>query len=188
MTPAARGLLVGIGAAVWFLSGVYSLTLISNTSLTELDEHALDLANARLLDPWILGGTLLFSLAAIFLERRLENTPEFPLGFLIGELSVLVTVALNCRVLLDGGETHWPIPPLVLVIAHLPFAVVEGVILGFVVGFLARVKPELLGIARRPTVDDIEMVAARPPARSDAIMVKETGITSRSPSRDEPKT
>jgi hypothetical protein len=28
----------------------------------------------------------------------------------------------------------------------LPFAVIEGVILGFVVGFLARVKPEMLGI------------------------------------------
>ena len=37
---------------------------------------------------------------------------------------------------------------LLLVIAHLPFAVVEGVILGFVVGFLAKVKPEMLGIAR----------------------------------------
>jgi hypothetical protein len=36
---------------------------------------------------------------------------------------------------------------LVLVIAHLPFAVIEGVILGFVVGFLAKVKPEMLGIA-----------------------------------------
>jgi hypothetical protein len=48
--------------------------------------------------------------------------------------------------LLLGGETTWPIAPLFLVIAHLPFAVIEGVILGFVVGFLARVKPEMLGI------------------------------------------
>ena len=36
--------------------------------------------------------------------------------------------------------------------AHLPFAVIEGVILGFVVGFLARVKPEMLGIRRSPPI------------------------------------
>jgi hypothetical protein len=30
-------------------------------------------------------------------------------------------------------------------VAHLPIAVIEGIILGFTVGFLARVKPALLG-------------------------------------------
>jgi ABC-type Co2+ transport system permease subunit len=155
-TPSGRGMLVGFGAMVWFMSGVYSLTLISNTSLTQLDDaalalaNALELANSRLLDPWIVGGMLLFAGAAILLERRFETTPEFPLGFLIGELSVLLTVALNCVVLVAGGESHWHIPPLVLVIAHLPFAVVEGVILGLVVGFLAKVKPEMLGIVAPP--------------------------------------
>jgi cobalt/nickel transport system permease protein len=147
-TPAARAILVGLGAVVWFLSAIYSLTLVFNTSLVSLDDSALELANLRLVDPWIIAAALLFAAGAIFLERGLENTPEFPLGFLIGELSVLLTVGLNCVVLLLGGETHWPMPPLVLVIAHLPFAVVEGVILGFVVGFLARVKPEMLGIVR----------------------------------------
>jgi ABC-type Co2+ transport system permease subunit len=162
-TPSARGMLVGFGAALWFMSGVYSLTLISNTSLTQLDNAALDLANARLLAPWIVGGMLLFAGAAILLERQLENTPEFPLGFLIGELSVLLTVALNCVVLLAGGESHWPMPPLVLVLAHLPFAVVEGVILGFVVGFLAKVKPEMLGIAAPP-------LSCSPVASADAAL------------------
>ncbi|MSQ93587.1 MAG: hypothetical protein EXR98_03415 [Gemmataceae bacterium] len=151
-TPIARGLLVGCSGGIWFLSAVYSLTLLCNTSLTQLDEAALTLANARLLNPWIAGGALLFAAIAIVLERRLETTPEFPLGFLIGEMSVLLTVALNCVVLLAGGETHWPIAPLVLVIAHLPFALVEGVVLGFAVGFLAKVKPEMLGIANRACV------------------------------------
>ena len=180
-TPSGRGLLVGIGAALWFMSGVYSLTLISNTSLTQLDDAALNLANARLLDPWIVGGMLLFAGAAILLERRLETTPEFPLGFLIGELSVLLTVALNCVVLLAGGETHWPTPPLVLVIAHLPFAVVEGVILGFVVGFLARVKPEMLGIHVLPKSPAVppEFSPAPLAQASEAIMVKETSIVHR---------
>jgi len=148
-TAVGQSALVGFGAIVWFLSAVYSVTLICNTSLTSFESDAMDLANARLLDPWILGGAMLFAAAAIVLERRLENTPEFPLGFLIGELSVLLTAALTCAVLVAGGETHWPAPPLVLVIAHLPFAVVEGVILGFAVGFLARVKPEMLGLKVR---------------------------------------
>jgi ABC-type Co2+ transport system permease subunit len=145
-TSIGRALLVGVGAAILFMSGVYSLTLVANTSITEFDDSAIAVANARLIDPWALLGALLFTIAAIAIERRLENTPEFPLGFLIGELSVLLTVALNCIVLLAGGEQTWPMPPLLLVIAHLPFAVVEGMILGFVVGFLAKVKPEMLGI------------------------------------------
>jgi len=143
-TPIGRTGLVGVGAMVLFLSGVYCCTLLAMTSLTELDRWALELANQMLFDPWVIGDALLFAVFAVVLERRLENTPEFPLGFLIGELSVLMTAGLNCVVLILGGETNWPILPLVIVIAHLPFAVVEGVILGFVVGFLAQVKPELL--------------------------------------------
>jgi cobalt/nickel transport system permease protein len=146
-TPAGQAALVGFSAMIWFLSGVYSITLICNTTFTSLEEAALELANERMWNPWILGGTFVFAVVAIAVERRLENAPEFPLGFLIGELSVLLTAGLTCVVLLAGGETHWPTPPLVLVIAHLPFAVVEGVILGFAVGFLARVKPEMLGIS-----------------------------------------
>jgi len=145
-TIVGRTILVGIGAIILFLGGVFSWTLVANTSLTELDQTALDLATSRLIDPWLLGAAFLFAAAMIALERRLENTPEFPLGFLIGELSVLVTAGLNCAVLILGGESNWPILPLAIVIAHLPFAVVEGMILGFIVGFLAKVKPEMLGI------------------------------------------
>jgi cobalt/nickel transport system permease protein len=147
-TAIGRGLLVGFGAFVLFMSGVYGLTLVLNTSLSSLDEVAVDLANARMLDPWLLGAALLVAGIAIVIERQLENTPEFPLGFLIGELSVLLTVALNCVVLLLGGEQISPMMVLGLMLAHLPFAVIEGVILGVVVGFLVRVKPEMLGIAK----------------------------------------
>lgn len=152
-TSVGRSLLVGIGAVVWFMSGVYSVTLIANTSITQLDDAALALANARICDFWFVGAAMVFAVAVVFAESYVENTPEFPMGLLIGELSVLATVALNCIVLIAGGETNWPLPPLILVVAHLPFAVVEGVILGFVVGFLARVKPEMLGI-KSPSESD----------------------------------
>lgn len=145
-TPIGRAGLVSVSAVLLVLSGVYSWTLLTNTSLKLLDESAIELANARLLDPFVLAAALICAAAAIVIERRLENTPEFPLGFLIGEVSVLLTAGLNCIVLIAGGVTNWPILPLAIVIAHLPFAVVEGVILGFVVGFLAKVKPEMLGV------------------------------------------
>lgn len=146
--PIARSVLVGLGTLVWIYSAVYSVTLVCNTSLTSLESFAVDLANERMLDLRLLAAALIVAGIVVVIERRLENTPEFPLGFLIGELSVLATAWLNCVVLLAGGETNWPVAPLILVIAHLPFAVVEGVVLGFVVGFLAKVKPEMLGIKR----------------------------------------
>lgn len=144
--PVARALLVGFGAAILFLSGVYSGILIWLTPLTHLDADTFAQANAWMLNPWVLVSAVVFAAIAVIVEIRLENTPEFPLGFLIGAMSVLVTAGLNCVVLILGGETNWPLAPLFLVIAHLPFAVVEGVILGVIVGFLAQVKPELLGI------------------------------------------
>lgn len=142
--PIARGMMVGCGAIALYFSAVYSITLLVHAPLGELDA-AFESANRRLLDPWIIAGAALFVLAALVVERRLENAPEFPLGFLIGALAVLLTVGLNCAALLAGGE-EMPWPLIVgLAAAHVPFAVVEGVILGVVVGFVARVKPEMLG-------------------------------------------
>ena len=86
----------------------------------------------------------------VLVERRLETCPEFTLGLLPGELAVLLSLALNLIALLFGGEVYMPIAAEVLFIAHLPIAVAEGIILGFTVGFLARVKPTLLGIKYCP--------------------------------------
>ncbi len=143
--PAARRMMVACGALALYFSSVYSVALICNTPLTSISRDAFESANEWLLNPWIIGGAVIFVAGAIVLERRLENTPEFPLGFLIGELAVLLTVGLNCVTLIAGGEREWPVVPLLLVIAHLPFAVIEGLILGVIVGFVARVKPEMLG-------------------------------------------
>ncbi len=180
-TPIGRGLLVGLGAFLWFMSTVYSVTLLLNTSLTSLESFALEVANARLADPALLAGAVSFAGITVLLERRLESAPEFPIGFVTGEISVLLTVALNCVVLLIGGEEIPPLLILGLVIAHLPFAVVEGVILGFVVGFLAKVKPEMLGILRLPGAEESVERAKPAAAPSDVIMVKETGFTSNEP-------
>jgi hypothetical protein len=73
------------------------------------------------------------------------NAPEFPLGLLVGVLSVLGTAALAGLVLLAAGADDWHTVVNLVFLAHVPLAALEGLILGCVVGFLARVKPELLG-------------------------------------------
>jgi hypothetical protein len=83
--------------------------------------------------------------------------PEFALGLIVGELSVLATIMLACVVLLAGGETDWSLPVRVLLVLHLPIAALEGVVVGFLVGFLARVKPELLGWP--PLIEDTSRVS-----------------------------
>jgi cobalt/nickel transport system permease protein len=143
--PWFRSGLVGTSVLLWTLSLVYSLALLFGNDGDQL--HALDFegANRLTFHPVALALALFVAWLAAWLERRLDNAPEFPLGLLIGEAAVLATIALNCLVLVEGGIEPWHTLALALVVAHLPIAVVEGVVLGFTVGFLARVKPEMLG-------------------------------------------
>jgi cobalt/nickel transport system permease protein len=67
-------------------------------------------------------------------------------GCLIGMTSVLGTLLLDALVLLWGGAGDWHQIVWLIFYAHLPIVAVEGVVLGFTVSFLARVKPEMLGI------------------------------------------
>lgn len=147
--PDFRALLVMTSAATWLLSVVFSVALIREQGVNlsaALTESSLDAAWTIALHPLTLVVTFALSAVAAWGERRLENAPEFPLGLLLGELAVLATVALNCAVLLAGmAEEMPPLMPLILLVGHLPIAVIEGIVLGFTLGFLAKVKPELLG-------------------------------------------
>jgi cobalt/nickel transport system permease protein len=143
--PWFRSTLVGASALAWTLSLVYSLTLLCSNRLTELDYLDTEWANFVTFHPATLTAALALAALAVAGERRLENAPEFPLGLLVGELAVLATMALNCVALIGGGERDWHALALATFVAHLPIAVIEGTVLGFAVGFLARVKPEMIG-------------------------------------------
>jgi cobalt/nickel transport system permease protein len=93
---------------------------------------------------------VLLAALAVRAERRLEAAPEFSLGLLLGEVAVLLTLVLHSAVLIWGGAERWQAVALLVFAVHLPVAVIEGVVLGFTVGFLARVKPELLGLHAPP--------------------------------------
>ena len=109
--------------------------------MTDLDLTA---ANALTFHPVTLAGALVLTGILTWAERWMENAPEFPLGLLIGEMTVLATVGLNFLVLALGGESDSAAAPLILLVAHLPLALIEGVVLGIALGFLMRVKPDML--------------------------------------------
>ena len=115
----------------------------------------------------LLGFISVSAFLAIWAERKLGNAAEFPLGLLVGEMAVLATVALNGMVLLEGGDIDLRLA-LILVLIHLPIAVIEGVVMGFTVGFLARVRPDILGLPsqRKLTIDNCQLPNANCPEKS----------------------
>jgi ABC-type Co2+ transport system permease subunit len=143
--PWFRTALIGASTLAWTLSGVYSGTLLISNSLRTVRLPDLEPANAVTFHPLTLTAAVLLAGAIGWLAHRRRLGPDFALGLLIGELSVLATIALNCIVLLLGGEANWTLTALVLLVVHLPIAVLEGIIVGFLVSFLARVQPGLLG-------------------------------------------
>jgi cobalt/nickel transport system permease protein len=143
--PSVRTALVFTSCFLWSLSLIYSIALLAynyDRSLSLLDLSAANIVTFR---PLTIAAVSVFAGLVSWAERRMENAPEFPMGLLVGELTVLFTVFLNALVLVWGGREDWPFLVLVTIIPHLTVAVIEGAVLGFAVGFLARVKPELVG-------------------------------------------
>jgi cobalt/nickel transport system permease protein len=133
-------------AMAWLMCLVFSVSLLLTnraTGLTQLDPGP---AVRFTLHAATLAGSAAIALVAVWLERREAAGPEFSVGLALGVFSVLATAALNACALLYGGAEDWHSLVLLVFVAHLPIAALEGIVLGFTVSFLARVKPELLGM------------------------------------------
>jgi cobalt/nickel transport system permease protein len=147
--PLGRGLIVAATAGLWGLS----LLIWAEVTVAERRGEFWSWF-AR---PWMWWSLHPLTLAALAAaaglagawERRLENSPDFPLGLLVGEVSVLATVALNALVLRMALPDETAAVAAVVFVAHLPIAALEGVICGFVVSFLLRVAPDAL-VGSRP--------------------------------------
>jgi cobalt/nickel transport system permease protein len=98
-----------------------------------------------LLHPGTLAGLAVLGLLGVVLERRVTTAPEFSLGVFLGVISVLATTLLIGLVLLADGADQWSTFVSAVLLVHVPIALVEGLILGCTLSFLARVKPEMLG-------------------------------------------
>ena len=73
-------------------------------------------------------------------------------GGFVGGLAVLLASSLNAVALVLGGQEDWRIIAGVELLAHLPLAALEGFIVGITVGYLAKVKPDMLPLAKPDTM------------------------------------
>lgn len=162
-----RSLLVVASALLLGSCFVLAVTLLVTNPLKGLAQWSdraglvitldhLDPARAILLHPGTLAGLAVLAVLAVVVERRWRPEPEFVLGAFLGVVSVMATTLLTSLVLLADGADRWNTIVSALIVLHQPIALVEGVILGCTLSFLARVKPEMLGVqmASRETVEN----------------------------------
>ena len=135
------GVLLGRRAPLAILVGVGLQALFGHGGFTTIGVNAC----VQML-PALLASGLFVVLSRLGPVRQRRHGVLWLLGCLIGMMAVLVALLLEAVVLLWGGaEDFGRIVQLVL-LAHLPVVVIEGVVLGFTLSFLARVKPEMLGL------------------------------------------
>lgn len=146
--------MVAAAVSIWTLCLIYSVTLLWMGRFTRMDDGSWTSAAVAALggpfNSFVLAAVGLLAVGAAMLEGRLGHASEFPAGLLTGMAAVLATLVLAAVVLLWGSTEDWHTTVLIVFVAHMPIAVIEGVILGFVVGFLARVKPEMLAGRSQP--------------------------------------
>jgi cobalt/nickel transport system permease protein len=77
------------------------------------------------------------------LLRRLGMQP-FTRGVILGAAASAGAVLLNFLVLLLGGKEDWSLLAKLVLLAHVPVMLIEGLMLGVIVRYLEKVKPEML--------------------------------------------
>lgn len=74
-----------------------------------------------------------------------NKVPLVILGFVTGFISVALSAVLLSFSLILSGE-HFESSAKVILIAHIPVMIIDGIITGFVLQFIKKVKPEMLCI------------------------------------------
>lgn len=110
--------------------------------------------------PAVLVG-LAFRHAARSADRRIAALA----GFSAGALAILLSALMVASSLWMSGDAFAPAAKLTL-LAHLPVALVEGLVCAAAVGFIGQVKPELFGVFE--AVPEAQRVSARAPAAAAA--------------------
>ena len=65
-------------------------------------------------------------------------------GAIAGGVAVLLVAVFTAGALIASGEQFTGVA-VALVVAHIPVMIIEAIVVGFIVTFLVRVKPELIG-------------------------------------------
>lgn len=133
LIPGLVGVLLGRSAFLAISLGVLLQSLLfSFGGLTVLGANALMMGVPALV-------------CGLLFNRFRGTTPKQNLmvGALAGGGGTLLAATILALLLVSGGEDFFGVMKLAL-LAHLPVFVIEGLISGFTVSFLFRVKPELL--------------------------------------------
>jgi cobalt/nickel transport system permease protein len=130
------GLLLGWAAFPAILVGLaLQAVLFQFGGLTTLGVNTLNMAIPAILCYGLLGRGI----------AQRGTSASMGLAFTCGFLSVLLSSVLVALCLICTGEPFFAAAK-VLVLAHLPVMLMEGVITAFCLAFLKRVRPELLGV------------------------------------------
>ncbi len=65
-------------------------------------------------------------------------------GALAGGLAVVLVAVFTAGALIASGEQFFVVA-VALVVAHIPVMIIEAIVVGFIIAFLVKVKPELIG-------------------------------------------
>jgi cobalt/nickel transport system permease protein len=138
------GVVLGRRAPLAILIGIALQSVFGHGGFTTIGINACVMTFPALLAGWMFAG-----LHYLPWVRQKRSSLLWICGCLIGMTSVLATLILNAVVLLWGGAEDWHQIVWLVFYAHVPLVALEGVVLGFTVSFLARVKPEMLGLPIR---------------------------------------
>lgn len=132
------GILLGILAyPSIFIGLVLQAFLLGHGGITTIGVNAVNMGIPALF------ANVIFKFAnKIFFHRKSKLSGGF-VGGVAGGFAVFLTTILTSLMLITTGKTFMGVVG-ALIIAHIPVIVIEAVVVGSIVTFLIRVKPEML--------------------------------------------
>ncbi|MFO0876915.1 MAG: energy-coupling factor ABC transporter permease [Gemmataceae bacterium] len=122
----------------------------------DLSTSILQSFTAAIWNPVSLATLVILAAVGTWLDIRIGQPAEFTAGAAVGCLSVVATMLLNGMVLIGDGVERWSTFVVVVFLAHMPLALLEGFIVGVVTTYLARVKSDML---RLPSLEGVAPIA-----------------------------
>lgn len=134
LIPGLVGILLGGGAFISIGLGIILQSLLFQFGgITAIGANACMMGIPALISGWLFRATKGRTLSSHVLA-----------GALAGVMGVLLATLLLALLLVSGGEDFLGVAK-IAIYAHLPVFIIEGLVSAFVVSFLYKVKPEMLG-------------------------------------------
>ncbi|MBU0567956.1 cobalt transporter CbiM [bacterium] len=128
------GVILGPAAFLSILIGlIFQALLFAHGGITTIGANALMMGIPAILSWWLF--------------RIISKANLFVAGFVAGASGILFGVLILALFLVTTGDEFIGVAK-IAALAHLPVMIIEGIITGFTVTFLMKVKPEMIKYAR----------------------------------------